>query len=213
MPRINSGETLDVRGNLVLTAGTLTLKDGQVARSSLAENSLAVFPIDLNRLRVHDAPQTLLPTSASSDDLGLVAGTFGTDGQTVQTSDAKATTVTQRARFQVQLPDNYIDGQDIQIRVRAGMITTVSDTTATVDVEAYALDGDGSVGGDLCTTAATTINTTVDTKNNRDFVITPTGLTAGDILDVRITIAITDSATGTAVIGEISKLALLCDVR
>jgi hypothetical protein len=47
----------------------------------------------------------------------------------------------------------------------------------------------------------------------KSFTITPSGLVAGDTLDVRIAIACTDAATGTAVTPTIAAIDLLCDIR
>lgn len=182
------------------------------ARSQLTQETLAAFPVPLTDLRVHDAFQTVLPGTAASDDLGLLGTAFGTSAPTVVTSDAKATTVTQRARFMCQLPPEYQTGETVVIRIYAGMKTTVSDGTATLDVEAYEMLGSGGIGSDLVTTSATSINGSL-TNSARDFTLTSSGLTAGDWLDVRITIAITDAATATAVIGEIDWIQLCCDIR
>lgn len=182
-----------------------------IDRSKLASEQLK-DNIPLELLRVHDAFQTNLPTTAASDDLGLIIGTFGTDAIVVQTSDAKNTSVTQRARFTYRLPHNYAAGQAISVVAWAGMKTTVANGTATVDFEAYKKnDSTGLVGSDLVTTSATTINSL--TAADEAFVIDPTGLTAGDELDIRVTIAITDTGTGTAVIGRIMKLYMLPTVR
>jgi len=93
------------------------------------------------------------------------------------------------------------------------MITTVADTTATLDCEAYKLqaDPDDALGSDLVSTAATTMNST--TFADIDFVVTPTGLSPGDILDVRIKTTVTDGAGATAVIAGVTSARLLCDVR
>jgi len=182
-----------------------------VERSKLAAEQLK-DNIPLELLRVHDAFQTDLPTTAASDDLGLIIGTFGTDAIVVQTSDLKNTTGTQRARFLYRLPHNYVSGQLISVVAWAGMKTTVANGTATVDFEAYKKnDSTGLVGSDLVSTSATTINSL--TAADKAFVIDPTGLAAGDELDVRVTIAITDSGTGTAVIGRIMKLYMLPTVK
>ena len=182
-----------------------------IERSKLAAEQLK-DNIPLELLRVHDAFQTDLPTTAASDDLGLIIGTFGTDAIVVQTSDAKNTSVTQRARFLYRLPHNYAAGQSLSVVAWAGMKTTVANGTATVDFEAYKKnDSTGLVGSDLVTTSATTINSL--TAADKAFVIDPTGLTAGDELDIRVTIAITDTGTGTAVIGRIMKLYMLPTVR
>lgn len=185
-----------------------------IARNKLAQDTEAVYGISLTDVRVHDAPASFLPTAATGDDLGLTAGTFGTDYPTLQTEDAKATTKTQRGRFTFTLPAEYDADETIRVQVKGGMITTISDGTAEVDVEVYKADDAGDVGSDLCATNATTINTLVSGGvTTVNFDVTDTGLSAGDQLDVRVTVSITDSATGTAVIGEITKLAMLLDVR
>ncbi len=180
-------------------------------RTQLAQEPLASYPVKLTDFRVFDAFQTNLPGTAASDDLGLVGGAFGTGSPTLQSSDSKAASVTQYARCMITMPPEYDSGETVTIRVHAGMNTTISDGTATVDVECYEVDQTGGIGSDLCTTNATSINST--TNSDKDFSITASGLAPGDILDVRITIAITDTATGTAVIGEIGSVELLCDIR
>lgn len=183
-----------------------------IATSKIAQRVLSVYPIPMTAWRVHDALQTNLPGTAATDDLAVIGGTFGTAVPVIQTSDAKATSVTQRARCHLHVPSYYEAGETIILRFKAGMITTISDGTATLDAEVYLSDLYGAVNGsDLVTTAATTINSL--TEADIDFTITGSGLSGGDELDVRITIAITDSATGTAVTGQIGSAALLCDTR
>lgn len=212
MPTINSDETFIARGAVDFSKATqFTGKTDLISRDSLTKRAAQVYPVELTDLRVHDAPASFLPATAASDDLGLIVGTFGTTGLVVQTSDAKATTVTQYARAFFDIPENFVSSGDIVLRLRAGMDTTISDGTATIDVEAYAYDDDGGVGSDLCTTAAKSINSLSKTDN--DFTINSSGVTGGTRLDVRVTIAITDAATATAVLGEISQVAFLLDVR
>ena len=209
--QISKNETLTNRGTIDTSSGTLTLKDGQISRSKLTQDELALLGIPVDSLKVWDDLNANLPGTAAADDLGIIEGTWGTDAPTVQTSDAKATTVTQRARVLIPIGNKYDLDEDIKIRLRGGMITTVSDGTATVDLEVYVNDGDGGVGSDLCATAAQSINSL--TKADKDFVITDSSLSYGDVLDCRITIAITDAATGTAVIGELSAITLLRDIK
>ena len=204
-------------GAVTLPNGTVTNAmvdaSAEIARTKLALDSLSKYPIPLTDWKTFDAMATTLPGTAASDDLGLVSGTFGTNTPSIQTSDAKAATVTQKARCLVQLPQEYIGDEDVQFRFFAGMVTTVSDTTATLDLSVYKSDGDTTDdgNGDLVTTAATTINSL--TFANVDFVLTDTNLSPGDWLDVQATIAITDGATGTAVIGCFGNAWLMCDVR
>jgi hypothetical protein len=206
---------LSVQGTFTGPTGYVTNSsvnaNADIARTKLLTYSLEKHVVPLTDLRVWDAFQTVLPGTAASDDLALIGGTFGSATPLIQTSDAKNTTVTQYARFMVALPPNYPASGLVYIRLRAGMITTVANGTATVDVQAYESDKGGGLGSDLVTTPATTINSL--TEADKDFVLTDAGLAPGDWLDVRITIAITDSATGTAVIGSIGSIELLCDTQ
>ena len=181
-------------------------------RSKLAQEGKK-YNIPLEDLRIFDsASNAVLPNTAATDDLGLILGTQGTTDFSVQTSDAKATTVTQKARFRFWLPPEYDAGQTIKIVAHAGMLTTVSDGTATIDFSVYAKDeADFTHGADLVTTSATTINSL--TLAAKEFSITPTSLVNGDELSALVTIAITDAATGTAVIGLVTKFYFLLDVR
>ena len=183
-----------------------------IARSKLALDALRPFVVNLMGFRVWDAIQTNLPGVSSADDLGLIGGTYGTNAPSLQTSDLKAVgTTTRYARAMVRLPAEYVAGETVNIRLHAGMITTVADNTCTADVNAYESDKDNSVSADLCTTVAQDMNSL--TFGSDDFTITPTTLGPGDFLDVRVAIICNDAATGTAVIGCISSVELLCDIK
>ena len=198
--------TLRVTGNLQVNGSLPT-----VSRSDLSLESDQIFSVPLQSLRVWDAIQTNLPGTSATDDLAYSGGTFGTDSPHITTGDVKASSVTRYARFVYPLPVEYQDGQTVKLRLSAGMETTVSDTSATVDVVAYRSDRETGIGSDICATAATTINSL--TFANVDFTLTPTTLAAGDVLDIRIAIAVVDSATATAVIAAIGAIELLCDIK
>lgn len=200
----------------ILVTGSLTISESSISAQTratiLKQDANAIFPIDLTALRVWDAIATNLPGTAANDDLALVGGTFGTDPPLVSAGDLKAAGATSRyARFQVSLPECYDAGQTVSIALAAGMLTTIADTSCTIDVECYKIDKAAGIGSDLCTTAATTINSLV--FGAKTFVITPSGLVAGDVFDVRVTIACTDAATGTAVTPTIAAIDLLCDIK
>ena len=207
-PRLPNGVIIE--GTMVL-AGT-TIKPG-VTRANMAQQSAAQFAIPWEQWKIHDAFQTPLTGTANTDDLGLTGTTnFGTDTPSIQSSDAKATTVTQYARAVIRMPIEYDTASDVSLLFHAGMKTTVSDGTATLDVEAYLSDKEGLVdGADKVTTAATTINSL--TLADKTYIVSAGSLEPGDVLDVRITVAITDTATGTAVLGWIGGAWLQCDVR
>ena len=168
--------------------------------------ALREYVVPLTAYRVHDNLIASLPLVAANDDLGLVAGTFGTDAPVLQTTDSKAASHTLYGRTQWVVPYTYDEGQTLTLRANAGMNTTISDGTATLDLQCYRVAAPST---DICATAAQSINSLV--AANKDFTITPTNVVRGDILDFRWTIAIVDSATGTAVIGEIGKTSFLAD--
>lgn len=187
-----------------LNLASAALQSGVAARADLAQESGVVHSVPLTDFRVWDALHTMVLGTAANDDLALITGTFGTDEPKIRTSDAKNTTVTQRTAFFFSVPEHYVAGQAITLRLPAGMKTTIANGTATIDAEVYRTDAPTA---DICATAAQSINSL--TAANKDFTITPTDVVVGDMLLVRITIAITDSATGTAVLGEFGKPQIL----
>jgi len=203
-------------GDMRLGAGSVTNADisasAEIARTKLAQDTAKKYIVPWSAFRVHDAIQTSLPSPSATDDLGFPATqTFGTVSWYLDTWDLKTTTTTCYARYCFVLPPEYDAGETITKRIRAGMKTTIADTTATIDVQVYKADRDGAVGADLCSTAAQDINNL--TNADKDFVIAPAGLAGGDILDCRIALAVVDGATATAVIGEVLEVAYLLDIR
>ena len=183
-----------------------------IARSKLAEDAAQPYTVGMIDMRTWDAVGTVLPAAAANDDMGLITGTFSTDGPTLQSEDWKtSSSASKYARFFFQLPAEYVDGEAISLRAQAGMVTTKSDGTATLDAEVYVDDADGAAGADICATVAQDMNTLA--TNEIDFTITPTGLVSGDMLDVRLTFGGADTATGTAVVSEIRKVQVLVDIK
>lgn len=132
--------------------------------------------------------------------------------RSLQTPDLKALGATSNyARFAVTLPPNYVGGETVVLRVSAGMLTTVADTTATLDLVCHQLDEDTTVQADICATAAQSINSL--TFADKDFTITATALSAGDVLDCRLVTAVNDGATATAVIACVAAIKLVCDTQ
>lgn len=183
-----------------------------MARTGLTQENLARHPIALDRFRVWDAMATNLPGTAATDDLAFIHGTFGTNSPTIQTGDLKNAGSTSRyARVTFNVPHEYVDGETVTIRIHGGMKTTIASTACTVDIECYLSDDEEGISADLCTTAAQSINSLTDV--DRDFQITSTAIQAGDTLDIRLTVLTNDTATGTAVIGQIGKVEVLLDVK
>lgn len=196
--------------------GSLTCAEdaisAQTRDSILKQDPDMVFPIPLTDLRVWDAFQTNLPGTAATDDLALIGGTFGTAPPMIQAGDLKAAGATTRyARFQVVIPECYEAAETLSLVISAGMVTTVADTSCTVDVEAYRVNKTSGIGSDLCATAAQSINSL--TFADKTFTITASTVSAGDVLDVRIAVACNDAATATAVTPAIAGLDLVCDIK
>lgn len=198
---VKSGEDIDV-GDYLAVEGGGSGKFVEVSSSSNAE-----YKLPLTSAKVHDALATNLPATASADDMALITGTPGTDVPTLQGVDFGGTSTDEKCAFEFVLPHEYRAGAAITLRVRAAMLTTVSDGTATVDVECWKDAGDGVAGSDICATAAQSINSL--TPANIDFTITPTGLVPGDRLIFRISFGGSDTGNAGVMIPEISKVAVL----
>lgn len=187
------------------------IPDNFVQRGDCKQEALVVNPIPLTSMRVHDALQTVLPGAAANDDMGLVTGTPGTNAPTLRGVDFGGAATDEKCAFIFPLPIEYDAGQSITIRCHAGMLTTVSDGTATLDCEVWSDDGDGTVSSDLCTTAAQSINSL--TLADIDFTVTPTGLSAGDVLFVRLSFGGSDTGNAGVMIPTITKVSVLLDMR
>jgi len=182
----------------------------------LAVTELATFTVPMSIWREHDDYATPLDGTPVADaHLGLVGGTFNTNAPSLQTDDFGGNGAVAAenfyARGEIVLPWNYVAGQTVKIRVHGGMLTTVADTTATVDLQVYKSDEDSTSTGDLCATAATTINSLVFA--DKDFTITATTLNPGDVLDVLIDVNVEDTTDAGAMTAVVGSVQLLCDVR
>lgn len=199
--------SLKVVGNIAWT-GTHT----PILRTGIAQTALAAYAIPWTAWRVWDAYNTNLPGTPATDDLGLVGGTFATSSPSIQTEDVKALgAVNKYARCVVGLPPEYEDGETVQLRFHAGMLTTIADTTATLIAAIYKSDNEAGIGSNLYAGSALDVNNL--TLADYDFTATPTTLTAGDLLDIRINFAVNDGASATVVKGIIGAAYLLCDIR
>jgi len=120
-----STDTLNVSGNAKIQGSLTVGPDAVTAQnraSILIQNPLVRFPVNLALLRIWDAFHTNLPGTAASDDLALIGGTFGTAPPMVQAGDLKAAGATTRyARFSVEVPECYDDGETFSLILSAGM--------------------------------------------------------------------------------------------
>lgn len=192
-------------------SGTVLKTNAEIESTQLKQRSNAEVSIPLHNCRQWDALATNLPAAATSDDLGFVTGTAGTNFPRITAGDVKATSSARKLGFLVGVPENFEEGQSLAIRIRGAVETTVADTSCTVDMQVYSSDGDGTSSSDLVTTSATTINSL--TPVNVDFNIDTSGLVQGQLLYGVATITYVDAATATAVIPAIYGITLLADLR
>ena len=199
---------LIVGGNITFSG---SLQPG-ISRADLVQDDLAAYSVPFSEMRIHDNLSSLLPSTAAADDLALDGETFGTDSPFVVTSDLKAASGTLYARWSFALPAEYTAAQSVRIKVKAGMLTTVSDGTATVDCSAYLSDDAGAVtGSDLVSTAAQSCNSL--TQADLSFVLDASSLVVGSVIDCRLACAVSDSATSTVVKVKVGRVQMLCDVK
>ena len=199
---------LTVPDNLRLSG---SISPAKTRTEILALSDLKPFVVPWTLWRVWNALETNLPGTAAADDLALVGGTFGSASPSIQTDDFGGSSIDKKARAQIPLPWEYIVGETVTLRFHAGMLTTVAESACELDVECYETDEETGVSGDICTTGATSINSLI--FEDKDFVITPTALSPGDLLDVRISIIASDGTDLGVMIGCIGAVKLLCDVR
>lgn len=203
-------ERASIRANTV--KGSHIHSDAQIARTQLAQTPLAEFPVNLTDFRVHDAVNTPLPSNGTADDLGIISSTLGVSGVHLRTNDLQsAGSTTQYARAILTIPQYYSDGEDAQIRIRGGFITTIADLSGTCDVQAYKIEDDGSTSADLVATAAQSFNSL--TFVSKDFILDASDLAAGDRLDTRIAVLVWDAAGVQPVYGAVQGVSIRCDVR
>lgn len=180
----------------------------ETERSDLAQEQVE-YVLPLESLRKYDDLSLTIPAAPTGNHLGITSGTHGSATPLIVSSDAGGTTITQKLRFVYPLPPEYDDGQHVYVRIYGSMASAAS-ASATVDVAAYESNFQGGLGSDLCQTSATTINGT--SYVTCDFTIDPTGLVAGDELDVLVTFAATDVG-GSGKTARIGKVSMVLDVR
>lgn len=168
-----------------------------------ATDRAAEFPYRLTDLRKTSAMKDALADAPDGTLLGLgdaagsaVTGTTTNGGATAAESET--------ASFIHCLSPDYVDGEAVTVRVRA-KVSVARTVAATVDVVAKEI-GDGALGADICATAAQNLSTAYA---NYDFTITPTGLVAGDRLQIDLTLATDDTGGASDGLPTITKVSVL----
>jgi hypothetical protein len=173
-----------------------TVKVWRVAEDSrVAFTDIAGVLVDVQGSFVHQIPvpawriwnslDAQLTATGNADDLGHVVGTYLTDDGYLTTSSqtpGDATPVVSYARLIVRVPDNYQDASAITLRI-GWTRPDAAATSMALDAEVVRL---GAPTVDINSTAAVDINGAASGTAN--FVLTPTNVVAGELLNIRINI-------------------------
>ena len=181
-----------------------------VPRSQLAEDALQTYGIPITRIVSNAGAALTAAETAGTFDVTIGTNTYVANGEVTDNE-----TEVSVAYFQFILPPEYVAGGDVTIRMPAALIKTGAPTNngSTLDLEVYEQSDAGAVGADICATAAVTF-AALDTWYNKDFTVTPTGLVAGDVLNVKITSSVIDSeAGGGTIILNLAPPKVLLDVK
>lgn len=197
-----------VPGNARITG---TVSPAMTRANILALVELQTFNVPWTSWRTFDAMGTPIPSAAANDDLGLVGGTHGTNHVTIQAGDVGEASSVRYARAVITMPWEYVATQSATLRFYAGCLTAAADTTCTLDIAAYIMDGDDTVGANVAAApVANNMNSVV--FDNSDFSLSSGNLAPGTELDVLLSITYNDGATAV-VTPCIGLVQLLCDVR
>lgn len=171
----------------------------------------ATYTIPLSRFRKTDANYaTDLPAASAAGVLGCSGLTHGTNTPNLYTEQANGNAKTDMGRCEFVLPPEYVAGGAITLRVHARTNPVAAGGgagTSTLDAQVHKSNREAGAGSDICATGAQSINSA--TWADKDFTITPTGLVAGDLLDIELTIAVNDTGGGSAAYGFIGAVQVL----
>jgi len=193
--------------NKTLTSPTITSPTitGGLPRASLAEDALAVYGIPVNEVMAADGAP--LGVSETAGDFFL---SLGTNFMELRGEEAISETEASIGYIQFILPPEYVAAGDVKIRFRCQIDGAGTDNASSLDISAYEM-ADGAVGSDICATEAVTF-VAKSTYYNKDFTITATGLVAGDVLVIKITSSIVESA-GSALAFYSDPPKMLLDIK
>lgn len=173
------------------------------------ERAARIHPVSPYSLRQTTGIPLVAAETAGNFDIDVAANVTIAGGEITDNE-----TEVSVANFQFALPENYVSGGAVTVSLPVAIIKTGGATNngSSIDVLAYE-QAVGAVGADLCTTAAQTF-VALDTWYSKDFVITPTNLVAGDVLNIYISSSVIDSEAGGGTLRmNLDAPKLLLDVR
>lgn len=190
---------------------TTAINGVSLPRSGLITDEAKPYILLLDTWRV-TGTGALLGASAGTPAgaFGITYGTLGTASPKIVSEAASGNTKTNKMRRSFPLPPEYVSGQPITVRVRAKEEVGAATVSTTVDVKVYKTDKEAGIGSDICATDAIDVTTAV---GNKDFTVTPTGLVAGDVLDIEVTGVVTDTGGTVGTVLAVYDVAVLLDIK
>lgn len=150
--------------------------------------SMAAFQLNLLDVKLPTGLQLAATAAAGVFGLALTAGT----SLVLNGEAANNNTKTDVGVINVRLPDSYQAGQDLVVTFNANIVIGSGTAgTKTIDLEAFELTG-GAAGSDLCETAAQTLT---NSAANYAFTITGDNLAPGDLLQLKFTVVLQETAS------------------
>jgi len=189
---------------------------GAIPRSYLTKET-KTFVIPFSDIRRGTGAGLILLPQATADgtDLGLACDNYGQANSAPQlktSSLAAGSSLTQKARFVLALPAEYVGSENLTCRIRA--TCNACQVSQTLALEAYRLDGSGSYTGSPTNLVSTSAQSLGSSWTDFDFTINGASLAPGDQLDFLATVAMNDTGgSGGSKQAKISSLAILAPVR
>ena len=159
----------------------------------------------------HIMSPTGIPLTATGG-AGLFKAVVSSNVWNIASETATSGTKTDVAIFRFILPANYVAGQNISFKADCVLTqgSAATDGGSSIDLSVYK-QSSGAIGSDLCTTDAQTF-AAIGTWYTKTFVVNSAGLSAGDVLNFKITGVVIESAADTLVI-SIEKVQVLLDIK
>lgn len=162
--------------------------DTRNLQNNVEDHEGRVAALEATRTRVLGIPLTAFKGDGTWKDAladapgSSLIGLADAHGSPLLGNAASANHKTDYAVVAVAIPADYSAGGALTIRIRAKIATSLATVLSTVDLDSVKVAGD-TLGSDICETPAQQVTTAYA---DYDFVITPTGRVAGDILVARL---------------------------
>lgn len=186
---------------------------GSITYGKTKTASLVSHPIYIGQVR---GPTGLVTTATLA--AGVFAEVISSNVHALGSELADSNTKTSVGTVQFQLPENYVPGGLITVRVTTKLKkvagTGAADNGSDMTLAAYLQSKvDGTVGATLVASGSPATYAAVDTVYAKDFTITPTGLVAGNVLNLLLTTrAIENDAGNGSLQNLVYNIEVLCDV-